>query len=511
MAESFLEEIYENAMIIQKTIECVDLFREQDWNQARAKFNEAMERLEKILPVLASENMSIANSIQDCASLIGDKWEDCSLVTGLMQGKLIPLLREFVGFYADIDVEEGTYRLKSTGSGFLTVENLEYGVSYHDVFDPLDEARRIAKKIYRPEKENVGIFGCGLGYLPYMINQISESAAKIVVYEDDATLVQYARHYGVLDWIPAENLKVIVEENKEVLSGMFVEAYDAEKNKDSVFYVAPYKSIIYKKIGIDIISKQAMVLGFSNVREHLGVINMMKNYKSSHSSFRDIRKDKSGKDWIIVAAGPSLDEKISFIKDSKDNYRIVAVNTVLRRLINEGVRPDIVVAADPRHQLVKHIEGLEEDTRELTLIADETTSWKYTRLFMGQKCFVPTPNGKGLKLSNPEGMDVWNVQGTVVDLALEAVIKLGAKKVHLIGLDLAFPKGRNYADGMPHATTDEKTGDMKVKSVNGEMIDSCKAFVMFKTIVEEKIAMHPDIDFINMSEGGAFIEGTKKG
>ena len=51
--------------------------------------------------------------------------------------------------------------------------------------------------------------------------------------------------------------------------------------------------------------------------------------------------------FILIGAGPSLDESIDFLKSVKDKAIIVASNSPYRKLINNGIRPHLVVTADP--------------------------------------------------------------------------------------------------------------------------------------------------------------------
>ena len=51
--------------------------------------------------------------------------------------------------------------------------------------------------------------------------------------------------------------------------------------------------------------------------------------------------------FILIGAGPSLDESIDFLKEVQDRAIIVASNSPYRKLINNGIKPHLVVTADP--------------------------------------------------------------------------------------------------------------------------------------------------------------------
>ena len=51
--------------------------------------------------------------------------------------------------------------------------------------------------------------------------------------------------------------------------------------------------------------------------------------------------------FILVGAGPSLDDSIDFLKSVQDKAIIVTSNSPYRKLINSGIKPHLVVTADP--------------------------------------------------------------------------------------------------------------------------------------------------------------------
>lgn len=61
---------------------------------------------------------------------------------------------------------------------------------------------------------------------------------------------------------------------------------------------------------------------------------------------------------ILVAAGPSLDGAIDFIRARADNCLIIAVNSSYRALRNAGIVPHFVIAADPYEYTGKGFEGV---------------------------------------------------------------------------------------------------------------------------------------------------------
>ncbi|WP_027216537.1 motility associated factor glycosyltransferase family protein [Butyrivibrio fibrisolvens] len=513
MAEEFLEPIFKKSLLITDFEDSLSCLYRNDFQEAEKKYNLAISEIESLLPELAIVNENLTNRILDCAQKITDCWNNPASASGLISRSLIPLLYEYMSFFTNIDVAEGIYRIHSTDSGFLTITDTECGITFHDIHNPMSEAIMLAKSIYSPTNKEIHIFGCDLGFLPYVIYKKSGGSCKIVIYENNQTLINYARQFGILSWIPDGICDFVTTADPQELAKRFLLFLNNNQNiymTNSVSaHINHWMRTRYKNLGIDQIDKQSYILLFQRNKYNLCVINMMKNYDKPHIAFNELKKTLSSNEWIVIAAGPSLDESISFIKKESGQKKIVAVNTVLKRLPSEGITPDLIVAADPRPQLLDHIKGYEDTTKDITLVADETTCWEFINHYQGELCLIPTPNGVGLPLSNPDKINIWPISGTVVTLGIEVALRLGAKKIFLVGLDLAFPGGISYAKGVSQKREEGKKGNSTVQSVDGKIIASNQTFDMFRTIIEQQIAKHPEVTFINMSPHGALIKGAK--
>ena len=83
-------------------------------------------------------------------------------------------------------------------------------------------------------------------------------------------------------------------------------------------------------------------------------------------------------------------------------------------------------------------------------------------------------------------------------------------KIYLVGLDLAYPGGINYAHGVSQKRMETKKGDCRVKSVDGKMVETSQVFDLFRQAIEKQLENNPEVDFINLSKHGALIKGARK-
>ncbi len=510
MAEQFLEEIYTNSMMIDDLRQCVNLVAKTDYYNARIMVNRAMSQLETSLEQYAKEDPSSANRIQSAAIKAVESWGNWSYMTGTINGELIPLLYEYMKLFNTIEVEDRGYLLQSTDSGFLTIKDIAADVYIHDTFDPMLEAEKTAEVIYSPKVEKYIFLGCGLGYLAYKIWKKSDEAAEIIIFEDDKNIIEYAEHYGVLGWIDKSFLDVRYESDQNKLIEAFYKEVDLT-DESKVTFVTPYKKKKYKDAYGGKFLALTYRIEYVWISREVTETNLWKNRRLRSVPFNKLYQRLNSDEWVVVAAGPSLNYSMDFIKEAVGDKRIVAVNTVLRKFCKEEIVPDLSVAADPFGQIPEHLDGIEKFTRNIPLIADWLLCWRYSYRYQGEKCFIPTPAGECIRGYNPENEDVWDVFGTVSALGIEAALRLGAKKIYLVGLDLAFPGGVVHANDMPHEKIGYKSEAITVPSVNGSSVETTPVFNDFRIGIEEIIARNPSIEFVNMSHDGAYIKGAKKG
>lgn len=505
--EDFIAEIYERSMVISNLKEFVSLLNMGCYSQARDLYNETARDLEKWLQSIAISDQVTASSIQDTALRIKDCYEDYCKCKGLVEATLISELYQCIKKSNTINVSEGKYKLISSETGFLTAQDYDLGLYLHSTYDPMNEAYQIINTLYKPEMETFMILGCGLGYEAYQVYHQSGGAVNICIYEEDPVILDYAALYGVLSLIPKDNIKIIHIAECEILARKFID--NLNSGPSCGYFISSSKKSIYRNVCDGELNRLTTNHTFDLETSRFSAINLWKNSRLDHKDFSTVIDMFDYDEWVVISAGPSLDYCISFLKKSKGHRGLIAVNTVLRRLLKEGIIPDIVAAADQYPELVNHIIGIEDHTKELILVADWLLNWRYASLFQGDICFVKTSASVNLINSKVSTESTWDISGTVASLALEAAVRIHAKRIYLVGQDLAYPSGQKYAKDMPKTETPDVIWETQVPSVDGGMVDTCDAFIWFRKALEYQIAKYDNIEFFNLSKHGAYIKGTK--
>ncbi len=217
---------------------------------------------------------------------------------------------------------------------------------------------------------------------------------------------------------------------------------------------------------------------------------------------------------ILVSAGPSLNKNMHELKNAKNKAFILAVDTVVKPLLKNGIVPDAIVTIDPD----KPVELIEmKEAEEIPIIAPATAQYtlldhqkKAKKFFYFDGYYLPAHIYQINKKELPDAAS----GGSVACSGFSILYKLGFKTIILAGQDLAYTGNKSYVDGaFQEIMPEEDTTNMVM--VKGNFEDKLPTELVLKVYLEwfdmyiEGIKKHHDIRVVNATEGGAFIKGTE--
>ena len=218
--------------------------------------------------------------------------------------------------------------------------------------------------------------------------------------------------------------------------------------------------------------------------------------------------------FILIGAGPSLDESIDFLKEVQDKAIIVASNSPYRKLINNGIKPHLVVTADP---LSPTLAGFENVSIEGVPLACPFSAYpEIVRRFSGRTLswctYNPIVDVVKQRTGRKPGTPILE-QGTVSGCVLDLSRLFGCKKVLLIGQDMAvMDDGRYYSDDTAYSDTGahfshSKKGQRLPGNTQEKVTVEGRLFVYLKTF-EQFILGNPNIEYRNLARTGVKINGA---
>lgn len=502
MAEEFLEEIYQAAKLISEMRQIAYYAQIHDEYHVREKYTECLPELIEVCQRYAQSDIIGGECFYNCLQEIHDVSHDLILMGDTIEHRLLPVLEKSVQRYGTIHIEneEGDYLFQTTESGFLTVKDLKNDIYIHSTVDPMWEAVKMAEYIFDPRKRAYSIYGCGLGYLAYQIYAITKGSVSIRVFEKDARMAEYARRYGVLDWVPSGCMEVIVdadplpflESAAEEGMGFYMSVPELATEPDDIRLLL---TEFYARYSTNMKFKRDQGINYwSNLRRGCRMI----------SEF-DVSKVK--KDVIIVAAGPSLDDNLEFLRDNLGKKTVIAVGTVFKKLLKLEIPPDMVVVSDPVEHTYHQIEGVED--QKVPLLLAMTAYWKFAAAYQGEKYLIPLKSVEELDNITEKCEDAWDIGGTVTYLAMEVAVRFKAENIFLVGVDLAYPGGVTHATGTMDRTQISVDNLIPIEGCDGTMVYADTVFISYRHDIEDMIAQTPGISYYNMSNVGAKIAGTQ--
>ena len=509
MAEANIAEFYKKAEVIPKLKELVEYSYKQDGFYVNRIWKEIAPTLAEMCheyALMLDQKPEDSELYKDIMAVV-DAGPDLCLTGIVVRDGIIPKLEKyFEAYYVEEETESKRYVVKSSKSGFLTVFDNVRGVYLNSPDDPVTEAKKLAESVYKPDFQRMVLLGAGMGYLAYELFKLSEGTLDIVLYEDDAEILSLALAYGMLGYIPEEHLFVLSGETEEETVTSYLEDRGDEKHKSGRYAFWWYVIDGDNKKRQDL-SRENLQVSVAN-RDNLKLeINYWRNLQNIEGLATEIPKQyKLHDEWVVVAGGPSVDENLDFIRESMGKRTILTASTSLGKLNNEGITPDFVVASDPGINTFKYFENVLE--LESPLIIAPTLYWKCAEKYSGKKYMAPiiANTAMGIRLYK-SGIREWKSGYTITVLAMESAIKLGAKKIFIIGADFAYPGGFTHASG----TAFRKKVDVDtfgVESADGGVVQTSEDLNMFRLELEKLLSNYDNVKIVNMSKHGAKIKGT---
>jgi hypothetical protein len=240
---------------------------------------------------------------------------------------------------------------------------------------------------------------------------------------------------------------------------------------------------------------------------------------------KTLRGAFKGRPSVVISAGPSLDKNYELLKGKEDKLLIIATDTVLRKLLKNGIKPHIVCALERGLVVLdKHfrdvIRDYKEELKDVLLIVQSVCVPQIVGTWPGPKIVI----GKaGLPLDHWVvgqllGGDVVPSGASVAHMCMNVAALLGSDKIALIGQDLAYGE-----EGTTHSSdtawSKEKSGDAKVSESDrilvpaalGGTVATNRIWLMFLRMFEQMIPSLAEagVRVCDCTEGGALIRGTE--
>lgn len=374
--------------------------------------------------------------------------------------------------------------------------------------DPITEGNSWAEKEYLEDKELFIIYGLGLGYHINALAKLLKSNQRIIVLETCTELYTQLKIYDSA-WFDSMQCKPQVECRISKNINDLIEIFNKLQDENISFSI--YKPMI-KLIPESMYRLKEMLedymVNIRSIGRDRDAIreNCRYNEKVGYQKITRFKKIYSDKPIVVVAAGPSLDNTIEKLKAIQEHVYIFATGRALKALVNKGIKVELFCIIDAHYAgTFPQIQGLED--LDIPFIFLNSASCKTVEAYNGPK-YMAYGNTQHIE----ERYDITQYlesNGSVATATIDLAIKLGGNLIILLGQDLAYTNMKTHASDAGASNIAHLPNMKQVQTQNGEYISTSLGLLNIKHGIEKKIAKHPDIKFVNCTEGGAYIEGCE--
>lgn len=323
---------------------------------------------------------------------------------------------------------------------------------------PLREAQRLAEQADPLEAALFAVPGFGLGYHIRAISERVGQAGLVFCFEPDVGLlrailerVDHARvfeEYQIVVLHQADSSDAI-SSGVQGLEGVLALGVRFLSHPPSTGRLGDEGERFAKRL-VEVISATKTSVVTKLMQTEKTLQNTLANAwtYASNPGINDLAGALSGAPAIVVSAGPSLAESFEDLARPglRDRACIIAAQTVLKPLLERGIKPHFVTALDHHDISRRFYEGLTtSDVEGVTLVAEPKANPAILRAWPGA---VRMPADEVLdRILGDSSHATLQGGATVAHLSYHLARHLGCDPVVLVGQDLAYTDGLYYGAG----------------------------------------------------------------
>lgn len=221
-----------------------------------------------------------------------------------------------------------------------------------------------------------------------------------------------------------------------------------------------------------------------------------------------MRNRLEGSTALILGGGPTLDDAIEWIHQNQHKVVIFSAARIARRLIKEGINPDIFVSVDPHDVSFDNSKGIFSFSQSSLLVHSHHINPKILSQWSGVNAY--------LGVAKPWEREEENMAApgpNVINTALHLAYELGCSTFIFSGVDMCFVGQQAFESGSDEAKTGGKFVFNEIQTVEnntGEMAQTQPMYALGRKTIELQVAQYkqarPATQFITLGKKSAKVE-----
>ena len=406
----------------------------------------------------------------------------------------------------------------------LMVQRGEHSYCPYGTFNKFNLIKRWQKSLRVAPESLYAITGFGDGsHLEYFMKESASGTYVLAAEKDPALLRETLSRFDLSELLNHERFLLSVGELDDPYYAQIQNAALTRIQEVNSLVFSPLHSVdeaYYDKMRNELLRQYLVIRPLMEVNIRTA-INLQENtlLNLKHMAYAPdigvMKNEFEDVPFILVGAGPSLDESIEFLKFAQDKAIIVTTNSPLRKLVNSGIKPHLVVTADPMPPTLAGFQGV--DVSDLVLACPHSAYPKIIEKFPGRIISWCTfnPIVDYLKSKTNQGLSTPIMeQGTVSGCVLDISSLLGCKKVLFIGQDMSvrddgkyYTDDSSYSDSGAHYYTGSKGQRLPGNTQETVHVEQ-RLFVYLKTFEQFIREKGQGIEYRNLARTGVKIDGV---
>ena len=429
------------------------------------------------------------------------------------------------------------WQLETAKNGELTAK--ENNIFLHSAYNPSREADTIKLNKEVLEKGTTIFFGMGLGYqIAKWAEAFSQSKKKLVIIEPDLSYFiaamcfsDFSRIFEVKRLVlavccPIEQIIYLIEDSskinvgKEGVSDSFLFINKVFTNHAMSYFNEVKEILLRNKRKNEINEATLKKFGKLWCKNSVNNIEQMA-FLPYISNF-----NKTDLPFLILGAGPTLNDVLDFLPSLKYKVITVCVETALHALLKKDFQPDFIILTDPQYWAYRHIASL---AAPKSFLITEISAYPAVFRFNCKRiilCASQFPVGKYFEKKLGLTIGDLGTGGSVICSAWNLAEFFGAKKIFTAGMDMGFPGKQTHIKGSTaeqtyhtlsnKISTAEKFTTATISNANaqnsenylGQKILTDSRMKLFAWWLEARMAACPNVKTYSLSEKSLYIPGT---
>jgi hypothetical protein len=325
-------------------------------------------------------------------------------------------------------------------------------------YRPLEDAQRLADTADLQKHAVVVAIGFGTGYHVRALARRAADKALLIVHEPDPSLLRAVlERLDYTELLAAKGFTLLLGDLDEAAITRRLEIQAGSITQGLQFITFSPARQLCPDVTAAFMQRMARFVAYCRTNIATTLVhaattcrNLTSNlvHYAAGPTVTELAGAAAGYPAVLVSAGPSLAKNIDLLSQPgvRDRVVIIAVQTVLKPLLDRGIRPHYVTALD-YHEISRRFYEDLPPLPDVTLVAECKAHASILESFPGpirilQNRFLDLLLGPLARRITP-----MRAGSTVAHLSLYLAQHLGCDPIILIGQDLGFSDGLYYCPG----------------------------------------------------------------